>query len=298
VRILDALAAQDAKSLIAVADEMEGASLSFAAALSDLATLLSRVAVAQADPSAVSEDTPDRDDLMRLAGALGPEDVQLFYQIAIHGRNDLPYAPDERTGFVMSLLRMLAFRPDEGGTAVAEPAPRAAAAPPRTAARPAAAPSSSAASAPSAGAPAAGAARAEPAPAPERAMATGSFDGDWPALIARLPLTGFVRTWANKSEMLSFEAGVFTLRVPTRVLADDKSMQEKLRGVLEQFLGRPVRLAVQVGEMSGASVAAITAKSDDIRQKAAEESIMADPFVREMVEQTGAKPTDIRPSGK
>jgi DNA polymerase-3 subunit gamma/tau len=80
------------------------------------------------------------------------------------------------------------------------------------------------------------------------------------------------------------------------VLADDKPMQEKLRAAIEQYLGRPVRLAVTMGEMAGASVAAITEKQNDVRQKAAEASIEADPFVKEMIEKTGAAPTNIRPA--
>ena len=120
--------------------------------------------------------------------------------------------------------------------------------------------------------------------------------GDWTSLVARLPLTGFVRNWANKSEFIGFEAGVFSLRVGTRALADDKPMREKLRAALEQYLGRPVRLAVQLGELAGASVAAIVEKDNDERQKAAEVSIMGDAFVREVMDKTGAVPTDIRPS--
>ena len=128
------------------------------------------------------------------------------------------------------------------------------------------------------------------------AAGAGSFDGDWASLVARLPLTGFVRNWANKSEFIGFEAGVFSLRVGTRALADDKPMREKLRAAIEQYLGRPVRLAVQLGELAGASVAAIVEKNNDERQKAAEVSIMGDAFVREVMDKTGAVPTDIRPS--
>src|SRR5262249_61055536 len=50
-----------------------------------------------------------RGGLAGLAKSLDPEDVQLFYQIAIHGRQDLPLAPDDFAGFTMALLRMLAF---------------------------------------------------------------------------------------------------------------------------------------------------------------------------------------------
>ena len=295
VRILDAVAAQDGPALHQTITAMEGLSLSFTQAMSDLAALLSRIAVAQAIPAAVSEDVPDRADVMRLAAALSPEDVQLFYQIAIHGKNDLPFAPDEATGFTMTALRMLSFRPEEGGTqAVASPAAsRVPSAAPR-------APAERAAAVARATPPAAPVPRAAPsapsAPAVPATGATGTFDGDWPALIARLPLTGFVRTWANKSEFVNHDAGTFNLRVPTKVLADDKPMQEKLRSAVEQYLGRPVRLAVTVGEMAGASVAAITEKQNDVRQKAAEASIDADPFVKEMVEKTGAAATNIRPA--
>ena len=110
-----------------------------------------------------------------------------------------------------------------------------------------------------------------------------------------MPLTGFVRDWANKSEFASYANGVFELRVGSRAQADDKPMQEKLRAALEQFLGRPVRLVIRMGELAGASVAAITDRQNDERQRAAEASIMADPFVREMMEKTGARATDIRP---
>jgi DNA polymerase-3 subunit gamma/tau len=54
--------------------------------------------------------------LERLAALLSREEVQLYYQIAIHAQRDLPLAPDPHTGFTMTLLRMLAFRPEEGGT--------------------------------------------------------------------------------------------------------------------------------------------------------------------------------------
>ncbi len=114
--------------------------------------------------------------------------------------------------------------------------------------------------------------------------------------MARLPLTGFVREWANKSEFKGYANGVFELCVGNRKLADDKPMQEKLRAALEQYLGRPVRLAVTVGELAGASVAAIVEKQNDEKQRAAEASIMGDPFVKEMMDKVGTRPTNVRPA--
>jgi len=143
IRLLDALAQKDGAGLLAVADEMATRSLSYNAALQDLGTLLHRVALAQTVPAAVPEDLPEYADVMRLAGLFDAEEIQLFYQIAVHGRNELGLAPDEYAGFSMTLLRMLAFRP---GFGPAEAKPVAAAAPVArpAAAAPAAAPAASA----------------------------------------------------------------------------------------------------------------------------------------------------------
>ncbi|GGC91614.1 DNA polymerase III subunit gamma/tau [Undibacterium terreum] len=123
IRLLDALAARDGKALLDVADEMATRSLSYKAALQDLGTLLHQIAIAQMVPSAVADELPEREDVLRLATAFDKEEVQLFYQIAVHGRNELALAPDEYAGFSMSLLRMLAFRPADGGNDYVQNAP-------------------------------------------------------------------------------------------------------------------------------------------------------------------------------
>ncbi|MYM76216.1 DNA polymerase III subunit gamma/tau, partial [Duganella sp. FT134W] len=122
IRLLDALAAQDGADLLAVADEMAARSLSYNGALQDLGTLLHRIALAQTVPAALPEDLPEYSDIVRLAAAFDAEEVQLYYQIAVHGRNELGLAPDEYAGFSMTLLRMLAFRPGVGGAEGQAPA--------------------------------------------------------------------------------------------------------------------------------------------------------------------------------
>ncbi|MRV72303.1 DNA polymerase III subunit gamma/tau [Duganella sp. FT92W] len=126
VRLLDALAKQDGADLLAVADEMASRSLSYNGALQDLGTLLHRIALAQTVPAAVPADLPEYADIVRLAGEFDAEEVQLYYQIAVHGRNELGLAPDEYAGFSMTLLRMLAFRPGVGGAEGLPAAPAAA----------------------------------------------------------------------------------------------------------------------------------------------------------------------------
>lgn len=113
VRLLDCLAARDGAGLLSVADEMAARSLSYNTALQDLGTLLHRIAIIQQVPDYLSEELPDHADLSRFANAFSPEEIQLYYQIAIHGRDELGLAPDEYAGFSMTLLRMLAFLPDD-----------------------------------------------------------------------------------------------------------------------------------------------------------------------------------------
>jgi DNA polymerase-3 subunit gamma/tau len=116
IQMLDAIAEQDGASLLDIADQMAARSLSWNAALQDLGSLLHRIAIAQSVPSATPEDLPEREAILRLAQRFTPEDVQLYYQIAVHGRNELGLAPDEYAGFTMTLLRMLAFQPMSAGS--------------------------------------------------------------------------------------------------------------------------------------------------------------------------------------
>ena len=170
VRLLDALLAQDGADLMAVADEMASRSLSYNGALQDLGTLLHRIALAQTVPSAVPEDLPELADIMRLAAAFDAQEVQLFYQIAVHGRNEIGLAPDEYAGFTMTLLRMLAFRPGNSGAEGVASASPAAARPAAQPQRPAPAPTRAASAALASHAavtpPPAPVQQARPAPAP------------------------------------------------------------------------------------------------------------------------------------
>ncbi len=131
VAILDALAAEDGSALLALTDQMTSLSLSFHTALQDLAALLHRIALAQTVPAGLPADWPEREEILRLATVFDAQEVQLFYQIVLHGKQELGLAPDEYAGFSMTLLRMLAFRPNGlGQQSGARPAAQSSAAAP------------------------------------------------------------------------------------------------------------------------------------------------------------------------
>ena len=289
VRVLDAVVARDAKAVLALADEMNGQSLSFAQALRDLASLLHRIAIAQQTDAAISEDV-DAADVQRLARTMAPDEVQLCYQIALHGRNDLHLAPDEYAGFTMTLLRMLAFAPGtEPLAAAAGSTTQVSAAAPRPAATPAPR------SAPVRG-PAAAAAPAASVASVAPADAAAAFDGNWPALVARLKVSGLVKELAQRSELVGVQGDHLRLRAPLKTLIEAGTV-DKLKAAIEAALGHAVRVTAEVGSTTGPTAAGIAEKANAERQRQAEEAIYGDPFVRELIDNFGASvdPASIRP---
>ena len=109
--LLEGIINQNGEALLEKAQEMSARAIGFDSALAELAMLLQRLALIQTIPSALANDDPERETLLRLSQAFSGEQIQLYYQCAIHGKQDLPLAPDEYAGFVMTLLRMLAFAP-------------------------------------------------------------------------------------------------------------------------------------------------------------------------------------------
>ena len=135
VRIVEALAASDGAALVRTVDELRGLGLSAAGTLEELATFAQQMALVQAVPDAADPTDPDTPAVRALAPLLAPDETQVLYSIALHGRAELALAPDEYSGLMMVLLRLLAFRP-QGAAVVAAPpvaAPVASVAAPRSA---------------------------------------------------------------------------------------------------------------------------------------------------------------------
>jgi len=330
LRLLDALAAKDGAGLIAIADEMAERTLSYSVALQDMATLLHRISLAQTAPAALPEDLPERDDVIRLAGLFDAEDIQLCYQIAVHGRNELNLAPDEYAGFTMTLLRMLAFRPGNAAdapTPKAAPAPKPAPASTTGATRPSPAkaameaalakPKPAATSSnsppwedgkPAARAPVSAPAQKKTEPVAQAAVTDAvqtvaamlEWNGNWPQLAALLPLRGAVQQLAQQTELISWRqegnAAQFHLRVPMETLRTAANV-ERLTAALTTHFGLPVRLTSELGKVEQTA----NKKAQDERaerQHQAEETINQDPFVQSMMREFGATvvPGSIKPA--
>ncbi|MDP1679366.1 MAG: DNA polymerase III subunit gamma/tau [Candidatus Nitrotoga sp.] len=275
--VLQTLLARDGVGLLRIADDMQSRSLAFDVALQDLATLLHRVALAQTVPQAIAEDEPERVRLLELAQSFSAEEIQLYYQIAIHGRNEIDLAPDEYAGFTMTLLRMLAFRP--AGAKVALERTAEVTAPPMAHVTEIPVPEPK-----------------QPHPIqtispPVNPVETTPVALDWSTLLAQLNVQGMARELAKHCTLENYVDGRLTLNLAPqhKHLLTNKMAQEKLQAALADYFVQPVRLVVMLGVNNVATPAAAEQQVKQTRQQHAVEAIMQDPFVREAQAQLGAQ---------
>jgi len=295
--ILDALLGGDVTGMLRVAGDMATRSLSFAAALQELASLMTRLQVAQFAPQAVAEDLPERARILDLAGRFDPEYVQLAYQIAVQGRNELYLAPDELDGFVMTLLRLHAFRPADTGDAVPgiRPAVRGnGAVPPSGVVKPQALPREDAPLEPPVSqvqsvqeTPAASEVVKAPEPGvePLPPFDAGDASHDWHAMLASLKLGGMARELGQHCELRSVTDNRVVLCLsPTHRHLQIKAAQDKLQQALSDHLGRAVQLSIALDDVVGETPAVVAQRRRHERQEQAVASVEQDAFVREVID--------------
>ncbi len=310
VRMVEALSSTDAEALLEIVRELAAQSRKLDLVLDALAEALHRIGLVQLAPGYRDAERSDWDSLEALADTLTPEDVQLFYQIAIQGKRDLGLAPDPRTGLEMTLLRMLAFRPADapatssaassaagGGEAARGAKPE----PVKTARQ--AAPSARADDRPSPAARQAGQRPApEAAPKPQAVVATEAAPRpakppardhetpDWHRVYDSLELAGPVRELARNLHLDSCSEGRwrFLIAEDLKYLGSDTLVQQ-LQSAMSAQLGRSVEVAVRPVQQVVTSPAAAS-EAMDLRQKSdAELAIDQDPTIRALKERFGAR---------
>ena len=111
LHLLDAISSKQPQQAMDCLSNLAQNGVEWDGLLNQLAAQLHRIALYQALPSTLDKAQPDAEKVELLARALSPQDVQLYYQIALKGRQDLPFSPSERIGLEMVVLRMMAFRP-------------------------------------------------------------------------------------------------------------------------------------------------------------------------------------------
>lgn len=267
--LLEALAERDGAAMLAIADQLEVASVLFDQVLQDLAALLHRLATAQIIPQILDEEQPEVDRLLALIKHFTPEDIQLFYEIALHGRADLSQAPDEYSGFTMTLMRMLVFMPSCSQQAADRVvhAGISADTPPEV---------KSGLSTDSGG--------------QEKSIVIDSPNEAWLALVDQLKLHGMTRMLAQYSEAKHFSASRIELCVAEmhkHLL--EKVYQDKLKSQLKIHLGKAVEVIFSLERITGVTPAVLRDRDKLAKQSQAIEAIESDPYVQGLVKEFDAK---------
>lgn len=291
VSLLNFVAQRNAKALVAEVESLATRSISFDSMLKELASLLTQVALAQQVGADNANAHPHQSEINAFATRFSVDDVQLLYQIAVLGRRDLALAPDEQSGATMTLLRMLAFvKARDGGGA-----------------------SSGGGSSGGgsnqiksnekivtvASVPTQAAASTHPTNAITADVKIAQLaDQTWSQFIAHLNLKGLSAMLARQTSYESLQGRSLTLQVPLsqKHLAQPRYI-DSLQADIAPHFADGVQLNITIGGAGQGSLAAAEALEDDERQSRAEESIMKDPFVRDMEIEFGAtvRRDSIRP---
>ncbi len=305
--IIEALLNNDGDTLISKAQQMEARSLSFEAALNDLASLLHQLAIAQTVPTSIANDLPERQVLLDLAQKIPADILQLYYQIALLGRRDISLAPDEYAGFTMSLLRMLAFSPKEylvDKTTLSKSSSK-----PKvnntiqSGTKESATVKQTIENNLSS--------RSEPqqnntenktkttiAPIAEAPKQNSNFDGDWRNLVERNLKLGLARALAQQCEMVAYDDNSITLRVAEgQKHLVSATYQDKLSNAINNYFGKKIHLVINVVQQANTPAKQNAVEKAELLSST-EEAIMKDDFVQTLIQDFDAQviPNTIKPN--
>jgi DNA polymerase-3 subunit gamma/tau len=258
--LMQALASGTADRVLAVSAELAERGVDFDELLAGLLAALHRAAVEHATGAQNAE------------ALFGPELVQLYYQIALTGYRDIQIVPDPRSGFEMTLLRMLAFTPDS-------------------------LPGNTGSQAPSRGS------RAEPQTQPPESAAqpsgseTSLADGTpWHEIVASLELTGVARMIAEHTVVRADRGETLELVLDNAhdTLLND-AQSAAIERALAQRLGKELRLQIAPGVAQVETPAARFSRQQAERQQQAEQMLESDPVVKSLLSDFGGKLDGVAP---
>ena len=305
LRLVELLAMGNAAGLLSYARAFDDFAPDYAQLLDQLAALLERIALKQLVPSFEGDELHPAEMLARLAALIGAEDLQLYYQTAILGRRDLALAPDGRTGFRMTLIRMLAFRPPGAPATVASSSAAVGAAATAATAAIAATGATGATAAATAGAATAptaptAATAAPPLPTAESPTPPNLTEPtDWPAIIAALELQGAPRELARNCALLGREGAIVRLALDPRSSSmRTRAMEDKLAQALSRHFGGNVRLQFELRDDVPDTPARAAERTEAERRAQAQLAFESEPLVGTLKERFGASvlPESVRPA--
>jgi DNA polymerase-3 subunit gamma/tau len=311
--LLDALAGNQSAQLMQIAADLAAQGFSFDGILQDIGALLTRISLAQLAPDADMDEGSDAQRIHEMAQTLDRETTQLYYQIVLNGRKDLPFAPDEISGFTMTLLRMLAFTPGQSDGAKQTVSASPTAAPMRSSAMPSAKALDTSSSViaseakqsrmpaepTNSGSPRRSAPRDDGTiqrasapvtlkseqPVSPPPVASVPPDGDWHQIVASLNLGGMARMLADHCELVQREENKMAFALdPVHKHLAEKGFQDKFIAALKAKFGDGMNISIELRSTQGQSPVELRNREKTRRQNEAVAAIENDPFIRELVE--------------
>lgn len=245
-QILQGLAAQNASALLDCVAKLAEQGADFSRALADLLSLLHQLAILQAVPNTPAHMVDDH--LRGFADKISREDVQLYYQIGLLGQRDLAWAPTTRSGFEMTLLRMLAFIPQDQTPIKATSTPIAVKTTPATPVNSAAKPV-------------------------------------WPDLVTQLGLDGATKLLADHCVLQELSATHLKLRLhPKQKLLLNQKHIDRIREAISKYSARAIAVDITLDAHNQETPADLTKRQQESQQQAAEQAIFSDPVVQHMIQ--------------
>ena len=300
--LISALVTNDGPSVLEQSYELAAQGRDFTKVLNDLLAMLQRIATLQLVPDLDHSDDTDHEQLTLVSQQLSPEMVQLFYQIALHGKRDLPYAADPKSGFEMTLLRMLSFQPKQIDqkeaipTAIVDSAKK-----PVKINQPVSVKGTEYQQNTGESKRTDQHAQGIAEPKPTKIVVTEATGSDkpqlnasnWLNIISNLKLTALTRQLADNSAFIAYKGEKITLNITPELahLVSEKA-QQRLESVLGKYLEQTIKIIFQqntVQEQSTATLAAERSEQTNINQQRATDSIHNDPAIDAMRQAFGAR---------
>ncbi|QGX41571.1 DNA polymerase III subunit gamma/tau [Permianibacter aggregans] len=297
-----ALCQKDVAATMQAIEAMEAFAPDYLAVLDELLSTLHGAAIVQQLPGS---HYADNELCKRLADAIDAETLQLYYQIALHGKRDLPLAPSPREGLEMCALRMLVFAPNENSGTAQRPEtpakkPEAATAPVRQPA-PVAAPIAVAAkkaepvSEPASPTthvelatanPVATTSEAKPEPIVDKGLC--ALASQWLAWLDAMKVPGLLDNLARHCALVEQQDDVLALAADhQRIEMLNGTRKSELEQALTQQLGRPIRIEIREPIPEGAlTPTQLQKEREAAKRAAAEQSLNNDPRLRELLDLT------------
>lgn len=280
IALTRALAEKDSEQLFVLINELATNGVDFASALEDILSLLHQLAICQTVPEAMTDNNQDQQTIRELAQHISKEDVQLFYQIGLHGRRDLNLAPSPRIGFEMALLRMLAFQP---GSARHTPPPT---------------PTSKAADVKKKPSKPVVAAKSEPTTQAAPAVKASAIATDWDDILPQLKLKGMLQILASHCILKSKEGQRIELQLdPSQAPLLNDGLKDRIASALSDYYNESITLHIELGATDLPSPAGVIKQQQNQHLEQAEQSIRSDDQVGLILERFDATiaPGSIKP---